>query len=69
MDERLAELRQRLGEVSDLRSALSLLDWDQMVMMPPAGAAVRAHRVATLERVAHERFATIGSASSLDDLR
>jgi len=25
-------------------------------MMPPAGAAVRAERVATLERVAHERF-------------
>ena len=56
MDERLAELRRRLGEVSDLRSALALLDWDQMVMMPPAGAAVRAERLATLERVAHERF-------------
>ena len=42
MDERLAELRRRLGEVSDLRSALALLDWDQLVMMPPAGAAVRA---------------------------
>jgi len=35
MDERLAELRRRLGEVSDLRSAQALLDWDQMVMMPP----------------------------------
>ena len=56
MDERLAELRRRLGEVSDLRSASALLDWDQMVMMPPAGAAVRADRQATLERVAHERF-------------
>ena len=56
MDDRLAELRRRLGEVSDLRSALALLDWDQMVMMPPAGAAVRAERLATLERVAHERF-------------
>jgi carboxypeptidase Taq len=56
MDERLAELRRRLGEVSDLRSALALLDWDQMVMMPPGGAAVRAERLATIERVAHERF-------------
>ena len=56
MEERLAELRRRLGEVSDLRSASALLDWDQMVMMPPAGAAVRAHRQATLTRVAHERF-------------
>jgi carboxypeptidase Taq len=56
MDERLAELRRRLGEVSDLRSALAVLDWDQMVMMPPAGAAVRAQRLATLARIAHERF-------------
>ncbi len=56
MDARLTELKHRLGEVSDLRSATAVLDWDQMVMMPPAGAAVRAERLATLERVAHERF-------------
>ncbi len=56
MNDRLAELRTRLGEVADLRSASALLNWDQLVMMPPAGAAVRAHRQATLERVAHERF-------------
>ena len=47
MNDQLAELRLRLGEVSDLRSALALLEWDQMVMMPPAGAAVRAERLAT----------------------
>jgi carboxypeptidase Taq len=56
MNDRLAELRLRLGEVSDLRSALALLEWDQMVMMPPAGANVRAERLATLEQIAHERF-------------
>jgi carboxypeptidase Taq len=56
LSEQLSELKMRLGEVSDLRSASSLLEWDQMVMMPPAGAAVRAHRQSTLERVAHERF-------------
>jgi len=69
MDERLAELRRRLGEVSDLRSALALLDWDQMVMMPPAGAAVRAERVATLERVAHERFVDDRIGELVDELR
>src|SRR5262245_44849795 len=68
MDERLAELRRRLGEISDLRSALALLDWDQMVMMPPGGAAVRAHRVATLERVAHERFVDDGIGELVDGL-
>ena len=69
MDERLAELRRRLGEVSDLRSALALLDWDQMVMMPPAGAAVRADRQATLERVAHERFVDDRIGELVDELR
>ncbi|WP_411277475.1 carboxypeptidase M32 [Gaiella sp.] len=56
MTDHLTELKMRLGEVSDLRSASALLAWDQMVMMPPAGATVRAFRQATLERVAHERF-------------
>ena len=44
MEEHLAELRRRLGEVSDLRSASALLDWDQMVMMPPTSAAA-GHRL------------------------
>lgn len=56
MEEKLAELRRRLGEVDDLRSAAAVLSWDQLVMMPPGGAAVRAERLATLERVAHEAF-------------
>lgn len=68
MHERLDELKRRLGEVSDLRSASALLDWDQMVMMPPAGAAVRAHRQATLERVAHERFTDDRIGELLSDL-
>ena len=68
MHERLEELKTRLGEVSDLRSARALLDWDQMVMMPPAGAAVRAHRQATLERVAHERFTDDRIGELVDDL-
>ena len=65
MNEQLAELRLRLGEVSDLRSALALLEWDQMVMMPPAGAAVRAERLA--HRSSGSRTSgssTSGSASS-----
>ncbi len=56
MDELLTELKRRLGEVSDLRSAAALLEWDQQVMMPPGGAAVRADRLATLERLAHQEF-------------
>ena len=68
MDARLTELKHRLGEVSDLRSATAVLDWDQMVMMPPAGAAVRAERLATLERVAHERFVDGRIGELVDEL-
>ena len=64
MNDQLAELRRRLGEVSDLRSALALLEWDQMVMMPPAGAAVRAERLATSSGSPTSGSSTTGSASS-----
>ncbi len=68
MDDRLAELKRRLGEVSDLRSASALLEWDQLVMMPPAGATVRAERLATLERIAHERFVDDRIGELVDEL-
>ena len=68
MNEKLAELELRLGEVSDLRAAAAVLDWDQQVLMPPAGAGVRAQRLATLERVAHERFVDERIGELLDDL-
>jgi carboxypeptidase Taq len=69
VDGRLAELRQRLGEVSDLRSAAAVLDWDQMVMMPAAGGPVRAERLATLERVAHQALTDERVGVLLDELR
>ncbi|MGZ4277416.1 MAG: carboxypeptidase M32 [Solirubrobacteraceae bacterium] len=50
------ELRERLGEVSDLERAAMLLAWDQEVNMPAAGAQARAEQRATISRVAHERF-------------
>ena len=58
----LADLRRRLAEVSDLEKLAMLLAWDQEVVMPAAGAEWRAQQRATLERLAHERFAedTVG---------
>lgn len=50
------ELKRRLGEVSDLRGAAAVLLWDQLVMMPSGGASVRAERLGTLARLAHEGF-------------
>jgi carboxypeptidase Taq len=54
----LEELRTRLGQVSDLRRVQRLLAWDMQVIMPPAGAASRAEQQATIDRIAHELFAS-----------
>jgi carboxypeptidase Taq len=52
----LDELRRRLAEVSDLSRAAGVLGWDQRVTMPPLGTEARAEQLATLGRIAHERF-------------
>jgi carboxypeptidase Taq len=62
------ELRARLGEVWDLRLTTWLLEWDQEVMMPRGGAAVRAEQLATIERVAHERATADELGRLLDEL-
>jgi carboxypeptidase Taq len=56
------ELLMRLQEVNDLSSAGAVLGWDQSTYMPPGGGAARGRQVATLTRLAHERFTdpTIG---------
>ena len=45
-----------MAELTDLRTAASLLEWDQQTMMPPHGAPERAETLATLERISHDMF-------------
>jgi carboxypeptidase Taq len=52
----LAQLKSRLKDISDLGMAGRLLEWDQLVMMPPTGGEGRADHVATVQRIAHELF-------------
>ena len=49
-------LRERLAETADLAHAAAVLEWDQETYMPPGGAEARGRQVATLRRLAHERF-------------
>ena len=49
-------LRDRMGEVLDVRAAISLLEWDQEVCMPPKGAPARGRQLATLSALAHRLF-------------
>ncbi|MGH3003915.1 MAG: carboxypeptidase M32, partial [Gaiellaceae bacterium] len=63
------DLRQRLAEVCDLRKTGSLLAWDQQVMMPKRGSALRAEQLATVGRIAHIKFTSPELGSLLDSLR
>mgnify|MGYP001073573178 CR=1 FL=1 len=56
MQAAIRALLEPLGQVSDLNHAAGLLGWDERTKMPPRGAAVRAEQLATLARIAHERF-------------
>ena len=56
MTDVLQELRRELAQVVDLQVAARVLEWDQLVMMPPTGSPTRAESLATLHRLAHELF-------------
>ena len=52
--EQLAELKERLGQLTDLRRTGGLLVWDMTVFMPPGGAPTRAAQLATIEKIVHD---------------
>jgi carboxypeptidase Taq len=45
-------------EIADLGYAAAVLEWDQLVNMPPGGAEARGQQLATLRRLAHDRLAS-----------
>ncbi len=53
MEAALAELKERLGKLTDLRRAEAVLAWDMTVWMPPGGAPTRAAQLATMQEVTH----------------
>jgi carboxypeptidase Taq len=69
LESRFDELLRRLGEISDIERAGYLLGWDQETKMPPLGAPVRAEQLATLTRLAHERWTAPELGSLLEELR
>lgn len=69
METKLNELKTRLLEVDDINSAVALLSWDQTTYMPPGGAPARGRQMATLGRLAHEKFTDPAIGRLLDELR
>ena len=56
MSDALTELRRELAQITDLRTAARVLEWDQLLMMTRGGAATRGDHLATVGRLAHELF-------------
>ena len=65
---KLADVKRRLLEISDLNNAGAVLSWDQATYMPKGGATARARQGATLSRLAHEKFTDPALGRLLDDL-
>src|SRR3989442_9188071 len=63
------QLTLRLAEITDLQRTGGLLFWDQRTKMPPAGAEARAETLATIGRIAHEKFVDAELGRLLDELR
>jgi len=49
-------LRALIAQSVDLRHAADVIEWDERVYMPPAGAPAHGEMSATLRRLAHETF-------------
>ena len=68
MADALSTLKERLAEIHDLSRSAGVLGWDQRVTMPPLGTDARAEALATLSRIAHERFVDPEIGRLLDEL-
>jgi carboxypeptidase Taq len=69
MEGSYAELKARLGELTDLGRVARLLGWDQQVMMPRGGAPARAEQLATVRALIHERLVDARVGELLEELR
>ena len=69
MKEKLADLKSRLLQASDLRSAAAVLYWDQATYMPPGGAEARGRQLGQLSQLAQEKATDPAIGRLLDELR
>jgi len=68
MDKNLKKLKKILYEVNDINNAGQVLAWDQATYMPAKGAQARARQMATLGKLAHQKFSSKKIAKLLKKL-
>ena len=56
MSEKLEQLKTLLAEVADLNHVQALLGWDQQTYMPQGGNEARGNQLATIGKIAHQKF-------------
>jgi len=69
MSEKLKQLKDILGEVSDLAHAAAVLEWDQNVNMPPGGSEARGQQLGTLAKISQEKATSDEVGRLLEDLK
>ena len=69
MSEKLEKLKTLLGEVTVIGRAAPFLGWDQQVNMPPGGAEARGQQLATLSKIAQEKFISDEVGRLIEDLQ
>ncbi len=69
MEEKLEQLKTRLGQIYDLQKAAAVLVWDQRTYMPPGGAAARSEQLATLAEMTHQLFVADETGALLESLQ
>src|SRR5512145_3172134 len=69
MTEKLEKLKEKLGEITDIAYASSVLSWDQQVNMPPGGSEARGHQLATLSKIAQEKLISDEVGRLIEDLK
>ncbi|MGB7874886.1 MAG: carboxypeptidase M32 [Anaerolineales bacterium] len=68
MSEKMEQLKTLLAEVADLNAARALLGWDQQTYMPQGSGEARGNQLATIGKIAHQKFTSDEIGTLLDDL-
>lgn len=69
MSDKLKQLKDILGEVTDLNGIVELLGWDQQTYMPPGASEARGQQLATLGKIAHQKATSQELGKLLESLK
>ena len=68
MNRNYQSFKKQARELTELRSILSTLTWDQETMIPTLGSSIRAGQLSTLAAVCHKRLTSPEMKEALEQL-